>query len=144
MRKLTLKRIMSDKNGTFGRMTLPSGLTLYTAELPWKDNRKEISAIPEGEYLIKDREATAKFSYPHYGVFELDGSEVRGRTACLIHSGNHAGDTELGLKSDTQGCILIGTRMSVINSQRGVAESKKALGILREEMGTDDFILNII
>lgn len=67
-----------------------------TLELAWKDNKRNISCIPEGEYSTIPRR---RGKYSGRG-FEL--LNTLGRTEILIHSGNTL--------RDTSGCILVGTK----------------------------------
>ena len=48
--------------------------TCYLMELPYKDNKKNISCIEEGYYTIKKREANengSRFSYPHFEILNV-------------------------------------------------------------------------
>jgi hypothetical protein len=85
----------------------------FTLELPWKENKSNISSIPEGVYKYEKRESPSLGQVIHL----LD---VPGRTWIYIHSGN---DT-----SQIQGCILVGTSIKDINSDGipDVADSKHA------------------
>lgn len=65
-----------------------------TLELPWRDNQRNISCIPKGEYQVM------KHYSPRYGyTFWL--KDVPNRSEILIHQGNY--------NRDTQGCILPGS-----------------------------------
>ena len=103
--------------GTKGMLFLPNGWNCCTMEPPWLDNIKSRSCIPEGEYL-----AGLKLS-PKYGdVYQV--FDVPDRTGILFHSGNYAGDEESGLKSDTDGCILLGKNHGELLGQDVVLSSK--------------------
>jgi hypothetical protein len=52
-------------------------------ELPWKDNQRMISCIPDGEYLVEKCKPTAKRPYTYFHVLN-----VPGRDAILWHPGN--------------------------------------------------------
>lgn len=68
----------------------------YSLELPWKDNKRKESCIPEGTYkLIYLPNGSPKFQYP---CFLLEG--VTGRTGIMIHIINEP--------KDTLGCIGFG------------------------------------
>jgi hypothetical protein len=66
-------------------------------ELPWHDNARNISCIPDGVYPVRIREAgvSRKFSYRH---LVLD--DVEDRTGILIH--------RLNSPRETHGCIGVG------------------------------------
>jgi hypothetical protein len=55
-----------------------------TLELPWKDNQKNISCIPEGEYLVWKMHPNAKRKYQYFWV-----QDVPGRDSILWHPGNY-------------------------------------------------------
>lgn len=74
-----------------------------TLELPWKENRRRISCIPEGTYTVKKRRATATRKYNHFRVLK-----VPHRDSILIHIGNK--------HTDILGCILVGARLGDINN----------------------------
>ena len=50
MRKATIFRQPSTKDGTPGRYVSDSGLTFQTIERPWLNNKRDVSCIPEGVY----------------------------------------------------------------------------------------------
>lgn len=135
MLHLTLTRTSTSDAGTFGTLR-GEGLNLYTAELPWRDNMPRISCIPAGRYLCRPYSSTR-----FHDVYEL--VDVPGRTAILIHSGNHAGDTAKGLRSDVQGCILVGLSRGILDGQEAVLNSRAAMQALRAAVGGDAFELII-
>jgi hypothetical protein len=69
------------------------GYSCDTLELPWLDNKKRISCIPEGEYDV------IKHVSPKFGecFWILDVPE---RSEILVHKGNY--------NRDTLGCVLVG------------------------------------
>lgn len=132
-----LKRIESSKYGTFGVLSAPSvGFSCFTGEPPWKNNRNRVSCIPPGEYIVRIRRS------PKYGIiFHLTG--VDGRTYILIHWGNLAGDVELGLKSHTAGCILLGQSRGWLAGQKAVLNSRIAVKKFMRLMKNEPFKLII-
>ena len=62
-----------------------------TIELPWRNNAKQISCIPEGRYEVKDR-----YSKKYGSHLILHG--VKGRSYILIHPANNA-------MKELRGCI---------------------------------------
>jgi hypothetical protein len=85
---------------TIGVLLDPMGNHLCKSiEPPWLDNKKDISCIPAGTYLVK------KYSSQKYpNVWEV--TKVTDRTAILFHWGNKvSGIKEL---SDSNGCIILG------------------------------------
>jgi hypothetical protein len=87
----------------------------YTLELPWKENRRNISRIPAGEY-----EAIKYYSPKHKRIVILL-LDVPERTSIEIHPGNTI--------KDTTGCILVGCARADINNdgKSDVARSKQAM-----------------
>ncbi len=99
-----------------------------TLEEPWKENKRQISCIPEGKYVCQ----------PHSGfkfenVWEI--TNVPSRSAVLIHSGNTTDDIE--------GCILVGMEHGILNNKEAVLRSKEALLKLRKENLGKKFNLTI-
>jgi Family of unknown function (DUF5675) len=50
---LTLSRTYFP-DGTNGKIEYNGKLICLTIELPWKENQKKVSCIPEGKYFIKN------------------------------------------------------------------------------------------
>lgn len=69
-------------------------------ELPWRNNERKVSCIPEGAYKLVRRNS-ARFG-DHFHVVD-----VPNRTFILIHHGNYT--------SDIEGCLLVGSRHQDIN-----------------------------
>jgi hypothetical protein len=86
-----------------------------TLELPWIENRRYNSCIPEGVYRI------TKYSGTNFhDSFWLH--DVPNRHAIMIHVGNTI--------HDTQGCILPGLEIT----PRGVLQSKNAMKVLNDQL----------
>jgi hypothetical protein len=77
-----------DPEGTNGELKL---MVCNTIELPWLQNQRSISCIPEGRYELS-KSVTQK-----HGVHLLV-SNVKGRSGILFHPANDA-------KKDLLGCI---------------------------------------
>lgn len=132
-----LVREPSKEDGTYGVLTLPGGSSFNTLELPWRNNETGKSCIPPGTYKVEIRNS------PKFGtVYEVKG--VPNRSAILIHAGNTAGNTDRGLKSDVQGCIILGMSRGRLNNQSAVLESKPALAAFMQKMGGRSFTLNVV
>jgi hypothetical protein len=85
--ELELLRIY-DPEGTNGEIKL---VVCNTIELPWLQNKRSVSCIPQGRYELKKR-TTAKRGQ-HLLVVN-----VKGRNGILIHPANDA-------KKELRGCI---------------------------------------
>lgn len=99
-------------------------------ELPWKDNRRSVSCIPPGEYIVKKRYS------PKFGNhFHL--TNVKDRSYILIHKGNY--------HTDIRGCILVGNDLADINNDGhlDVTSSGATMNKLLKMM-PDKFDLTII
>lgn len=90
MIKLVLQRRYFS-SGTNGILSFDGKEICKTIELPWKDNQRGISCIPEGSYRIRKR-FSEKFKW------HLEVMNVRNRDFILFHPANNA------LK-ELQGCI---------------------------------------
>jgi len=130
-----LYRLARGDHGTQGVLHY-NDTFLHTLELPWRDNQKNISCIPKGEY-----ECIVRVS-PRFGlVYWLQ--KVIDRTFILIHSGNWAGDINKGLKTHTNGCILLGFERGTLMGQLAVLNSRLALTKFMREMNNEPFVLKI-
>lgn len=117
--KLDLLRLKETKTRTLGFLMLIDDddtliQTFVTLELPWKNNDKNVSCIPEGIYTISPRKSE-KYG-KHFMI-----NNVPNRSYILIHHGNFV--------TDSTGCILIGTEFKNLNNEKEleVANSKRAM-----------------
>jgi hypothetical protein len=136
MMRVIIQREASADHGTFGRLTTEIGWGCNTLELPWRDNRKQQSSIPAGVYRCAVVQS-AKFGKV-YGV-----ANVPTRSGILIHAGNYGGDTKKGLRSDIEGCILLGLSRGMLNHQQVVMQSKQAVADFQAVMGGQPFELEV-
>lgn len=109
MINLLLIRDTFSKESILGELFINGELICDTLENPWKDNQRNISCIPEGEYPVRLRLARESGSrdYLHLLV-----QEVPNRDFILVHRGN--------FPSQTKGCVLVGlgTQQDVVNNSR--------------------------
>lgn len=140
MKVAVLTREPSTDQGTLGTFTI-EGVAFHSLELPWRGNRRQRSCIPAGEYVCRIVRS------PRFGrVFNV--TNVSGRSAILIHSGNFGGDIEKGWQSHIEGCILLGLRRGKLQNLNGspqsaVLLSKPAIRQFMELAGPDPFLLRI-
>jgi hypothetical protein len=130
-----LKRRETSSHGTLGILTIDDW-ACFTLELPWRDNRPQISCIPDGDYFVNPWNS---IRWPN--SYHVTG--VNGRSAILTHTGNLAADTSVGLKTHVHGCILVGKRHGWLNKQRAVLYSAVAMNELRNVVGRNNFDLKI-
>lgn len=142
MKKAILIRTETGDLGTYGILTSPSGFQCYTLELPWKDNKQDVSCIPPGVYVCSWKDSPKNGKCYHV----LD---VPGRMDVQIHAANWAGDTEKGHHSELLGCIAPGRAiMDIVPpktgiKQKGVSSSKDALAALVAEFEKENFLLTV-
>ena len=107
-----------------------------TLELPWRENQRNISCIPAGDYKVKIRIS------PRYGqVYWV--TEVPNRSFILFHSGNWAGDVKKGYKTHVNGCILLGQRRGLLVGQWAVLNSRITVKRFMLKIAYEPFILKI-
>lgn len=138
---VNLYRFKSTDEGTFGFMTY-NGAWWYSLELPWRDNKPNISCIPVGEYFVSLRYS------PHFHRELYHLHNVKDRSYILIHPANLAGDVSKGWQSQLQGCITIGKRVGKIRNkfgkmQRAIISSGIAINEFYSIMQNRDFNLII-
>ena len=90
-----------------------------TLELPWMDNERNISCIPEGEYMVWKMHPTKKRKYQYFWV-----QDVPGRTGILFHPGNYT--------HQILGCILPGEELIDLDNDSiiDITETTATLKIL--------------
>lgn len=129
MTTIALQRLARTDYATYGQLIDAEQKVLaVTLELPWRNNQRMISCIPAGTYVAH------RFPSPKrgYDVFKLDG--VPDRDDIEIHIGN--------LPHDTDGCILVGSNLGVVNGQHGVTGSAAAFARFMDGLkGVDTFSL---
>ena len=116
---LLLIRDTFSENSVIGELFLNGERMCDTLENPWRDNQRNISCIPEGEYPVRLRlpRESATRDYMHLLV-----KDVPNRDYILFHIGNSA--------KDTSGCILVG-----LGSQQDfVSNSTLAMDLLIKEV----------
>lgn len=109
-----------------------------TLELPYRDNERNVSCIPEGFYDVVPRQS------PKYGN-HLHVTGVDGRSLILIHHGNYVGspNPKTGLP-DIRGCILVGKSHTDITGD-GIKEVTASKATIKELMkvAPDGFVLEV-
>ena len=98
------------EEGTNGALFNSGKFLCHTIELPWNNNKRNISCIPEGVYEVEPRFSKR---FKHHLILK----EVKGRSFILFHPANDA------LK-ELQGCIAPVTYLGGIG--KGIY-SKKAM-----------------
>ena len=129
-----LTRLIDDGNQTLGVLTLFDGLDKIfeckTLELPWKDNKTNVSCVPKSVYKVLHRTSE---KYKKQFILQ----DVRDRRYILIHQGN--------FNTDTRGCILVGSSFRQVNNDSllDITSSKRTLSQLLEATEGEVFELTI-
>jgi hypothetical protein len=117
--KVCLERYIYGDEQVTGRLFVydDSGkllLSLDTLELAWKDNKRRVSCIPEGEYKV------IKHVSPKFGEC-IWFQDVPNRSEILAHRGNY--------HTDILGCVLLGLYSKDINNDglKDVVSSVRAM-----------------
>ena len=132
---INLYRLRESDQGTEG-ILIGSKFNCYTLELPWRNNRQNITRIPVGEYPVVIRVS------PKFGrVYHVQ--KVPNRSYILIHSGNLAGDVSKGYKSNVYGCILLGQKRGTLYGQLAVLNSRITVKRFMSYMDLNPFTLKI-
>lgn len=98
-----------------------------TLELPYRDNKKNVSCVPDGTYRI------VKELSPRFGMcWELKG--VPNRSEVKIHQGNYF--------SQIEGCILVGDMHLKINQDEEPDVRNSIKTKLKMERIMDDLNIN--
>ena len=140
MQKAKLTRRASTDEGTAGVLTF-GGQSVFTMELPWRDNKPRVSCIPLGIYecaIVR----SPKFGLV-YGV-----KNVQGRSHVLIHAANVAGDVAMGFDSQLHGCIAPAKYLGRMRNKSGNIQlaglvSKPALTEFMRWADSKPFLLEI-
>lgn len=89
-----------------------------TLELPWRNNKRGISCIPEGDHLCIKEATSPKHKYPHFRL-----PEVEGRVGILVH--------RITYVKDLRGCIGVGQAFQDLNKD-GVPDIVRSTLALQE------------
>ena len=127
---LYIERTYIDKATTSDIKSMDGKRVLFRCkglELPWKDNERKVSCIPEGAYKVVRRKS------PRFGNhFHI--ADVPDRSLILIHHGNYT--------SDIEGCLLVGRAHKDINGDRvpDVTDSRNTMAELLRIAPANEFI----
>lgn len=85
-------------DGTNGKFECEGKTICNTIELPWKNNERKVSCVPEGKYFLEKR-YSAKFKW------HIEVKNVANRSGILFHPANNA-------MQELNGCIAPVTKLS--------------------------------
>lgn len=133
---ITIARTKELPDRTLGVLYFNDTVIGSTVEQPWRDNMKNQSCIPKGEYDLYPHDSVkhgqvVAFYNPTLDVY-LDEDQIppgkQGRSECLIHEGNFV--------TDVEGCVAVGNQIVEFqNKGLGVNKSIVTLNKLRELWG---------
>lgn len=132
----TITRFDSGDQGTFGRLEM-AGLSLFTGELPWRENKSNVSCIPTGIYRCAWT-YSPRFRRLMYVLLDTDP-----RAGIRKHSANLMGDAGLGYRAQLNGCIALGERLGWLDGQKALLLSTPAMRRFEKFMGGKPFTLEI-
>lgn len=143
MKRLVLQREPSTDEGTFSVGTFDGDLQWQFIELPWRDNKPNLSCVPAGLYTARIVQSA------HFGRAVYLIENVPGRDAIEMHNGNFAGDITKGFQSDLRGCCSPGGKRDyLINKygipQKAVLDSRLALDQIIEATGGEPIEIEFI
>ena len=133
MNDIYLEREGSSPWGTAGTLMMGDDWECKTLELPWRANARGKSCIPAGTYRMELRDSPRVESITkgrHPRGWEV--TSVHGRTHIMFHPGNWIRNSD--------GCILVGGRHSVIHDAAhgidmpGVTSSQPTFDVLMERL----------
>lgn len=134
--EVVIRRIESGDQGTFGQLWTP-GLGLYSGELPWFDNKSNISCIPGGFYRC-GWTWSPRFRRMMYLLF---GAEPR--LGIRKHAANLMGAISMGFRAQLNGCIALGEKLGWIEGQKAILLSAPAMRRFEGHMGHRSFLVEI-
>lgn len=136
MEKVLIMRGETSDQGTFGVLEWRSH-QFYSLELPWRDNKPNVSCVPPGKYL-------ASWSYsPRFKRLMYGVAPIPNRSGVRMHAANLAGDKSKGFKAQLNGCIALGKKLGWIDGQKSLLLSKPAMREFEDLMRGQIFELEI-
>jgi len=140
-KKITIDiiRLEEWKKGTIGTMLVNGESFCTTLELPWLNNKRNVSCIPTGTYECYRvySELVYKISKgKHKETFEI--GDVPNRTYCRFHAGN--------TPKDTGGCVLLGQYPGKLKEgERAILNSGNTFSRFMERLEMyDSFLLRVM
>ena len=115
---LIIRDTFTEKS-TIGKLYVNGEMFCDTLELPYRDNQRSISCIPDGQYKVRLRLARESATRDYLHLMVLD---VPNRSYILFHRGNKP--------EHTRGCVLVGQS----RQQDFVGNSTLAMDLLMKEI----------
>lgn len=138
MKTVTLIRQPNTSQGISSEVFIDGEFFCYALELPWIGNLNNISCIPAGNYS-----SSLTFSNTFNENLYLVKA-VPARAGIRFHAGNWAGNTQLGYRTDSAGCILLGNDwLHKLGAQKMILSSRTTLEKFHEELQEADVKIEI-
>ncbi len=116
MSHIQIKRLDQNSECTFGALSVDGNLICFTLELPYKNNKPNISCISIGKYKYEVYKSK-RFNRDCIRILN-----VYNRTNIIIHPGNYI--------TDTEGCIFPGMHID----KKDICNSRCALQLILEKL----------
>jgi hypothetical protein len=111
---VTVLRQEVNSSEIIGSVKIDGHLFCWSLELPWRDNRVNISCIPEGHYRCE------KYMSEKHGKLKWGVRNVPNRSGVIL---GEIGNTY----RDLEGCISFGTQVGWLAHNRGILLSENAV-----------------
>jgi hypothetical protein len=121
MERLTLMRVYLETE-TLGSLYRDGVMLCKTMELPWRNNQRSVSCIPEAIYKVIKQPPKESRPYPYFRL-----PIVPGRSGILIH--------RISYVSGLKGCIGVGKEFKDLNKD-GVPDIIRSGEALQELIDT--------
>jgi hypothetical protein len=131
MEELSLKRVYLETETLGSIYDIDGELICKTMELPWRNNNRNVSCIPEGTYKVILQPPKESRPYPYFRVLD-----VPNRSGILLH--------RITYVEDLRGCIGVGSRFHDFNGDGvpDMAQSSVKLTWMTENL-PEEFLLTI-
>ena len=123
MKQAVLERFAHTPMGVFGELTI-DGVTCYTVERPWLDNKPNESCIPEGVYSLE----LGMYNNGGYPAYEI--MNVPDRSLIKMHIANNM--------NDVVGCVGFGSKLWYYENLWAVSDSGGAMNKFMAAMDGED------
>lgn len=124
--RLTIQRD-STSPAAPGRLSIDGVPECDSLELPWKDNKSQVSCVPAGTYRLA-WEGSPRLKRP-----TLRLKEVPGRWGILIHPANHTWEL--------RGCLALGKRLAVDSLIESKAAVEKVENKVRAALSRGELVI---
>ena len=124
---------------TIGQLFIDGEFCCFTLERPWRDNKRNVSCVPEGEYdmapYISQRHGKT-WALVSWCCFANSAHTLaHQRWGILFHPANNV--------AELQGCVAPGTRCFLEKDTATVLGSRHAMNLLRSRLTPTEHTLQI-